>query len=81
MRMTPQQRVYVAGHRGMVGAALIRGLVQRGYETLLCRTRAELDLCVQADVEQFFAAERPEVVIIAAATSSPGRWCGSWRWS
>ncbi|BDV00887.1 GDP-L-fucose synthase [Thermodesulfomicrobium sp. WS] len=60
-------RIYVAGHRGLVGSALMRQLTARGYTNLLTRTHAELDLTRQADVEAFFAAERPEYVFLAAA--------------
>lgn len=60
-------RIYVAGHRGMVGAAIVRTLQGRGPVELLTRTHAELDLRDQAAVRAFFAAERPEQVYLAAA--------------
>ena len=60
-------RVYVAGHRGMVGGAILRRLEARGGDTLITRTSAELDLTDQAAVRAFFAAEKPESVILAAA--------------
>jgi len=60
-------KVYVAGHRGLVGGAIVRRLQAAGFERLVTRTRAELDLCRQADVEAFFAAERPDYVFLAAA--------------
>ncbi|MDH5525738.1 MAG: GDP-L-fucose synthase [Nitrospirota bacterium] len=60
-------RVFVAGHRGMVGAALVRRLAAAGFESIITRTRAELDLTCQADVADFFSAERPQVVFLAAA--------------
>jgi GDP-L-fucose synthase len=60
-------RVYVAGHRGLVGSAVVRELRRRGYENLLLRTHAELDLKDAAAVGRFFAAERPEYVVLAAA--------------
>lgn len=60
-------RIYVAGHRGMVGSALVRSLGQRGGVSLITRTHAELDLTCQADVRAFFAAERPDQVYLAAA--------------
>jgi GDP-L-fucose synthase len=60
-------RIYVAGHRGLVGSALLRNLRQRGYENLPTRTHAELDLTDQAAVEAFFAAEKPDYVFLAAA--------------
>ena len=66
-RMAPDAKVYVAGHRGLVGSALVRRLVAGGYANLLVRELAELDLRRQTAVEAFFAAERPEFVIVAAA--------------
>jgi GDP-L-fucose synthase len=60
-------RVYVAGHRGLVGSALVRALEGSGYRHILKRTHAELDLTNAAVAEQFFAEERPEYVILAAA--------------
>jgi GDP-L-fucose synthase len=57
----------VAGHRGLVGSALVRALNHRGHGHLLLRTRDELDLTNQAAVRAFFDAERPDVVILAAA--------------
>ena len=59
--------VYVAGHRGLVGSALCRALTRSGYERQITRTHAELDLCDQAGVRAFFAENRPDVVILAAA--------------
>jgi GDP-L-fucose synthase len=60
-------RIYVAGHRGLVGSAVVRALEQRGYRNLLLRTSGELDLTEQAAVRDFFDRERPEAVILAAA--------------
>ncbi|GHE01573.1 GDP-fucose synthetase [Defluviimonas sp. 20V17] len=60
-------RIYVAGHRGMVGGAILRRLQARGTDEVITRTSAELDLTDQAAVRAFFAAERPDVVILAAA--------------
>ncbi|WP_400191529.1 GDP-L-fucose synthase family protein [Hymenobacter sp. B81] len=60
-------RIFVAGHRGMVGSALVRRLRRAGYSNLLLRTSRELDLRNQAAVEQFFTRERPEYVLLAAA--------------
>ncbi|RXE63515.1 NAD-dependent epimerase/dehydratase family protein, partial [Muribaculaceae bacterium Isolate-001 (NCI)] len=57
-------KIYVAGHRGMVGAAIVRELRRQGYENIVTRTHAELDLTRQADVEAFFAEERPEFVFL-----------------
>jgi len=65
--MTPDQSVYVAGHNGMVGSAVVRLLQQRGYQRIITRARRELDLTDQVAVQQFFQAERPEVVVFAAA--------------
>jgi len=60
-------RIFVAGHRGMAGSAIVRRLERGGYTNLLLRTRAELDLTDQAAVQRFFAAERPDYVFLAAA--------------
>src|SRR5438046_1692896 len=65
--MTPDSRIYVAGHRGLAGSALVRGLQARGYRNLVTRTHAELDLIDQRAVREFFQRERPEVVFLAAA--------------
>ncbi len=63
----PQRPIYVAGHRGMVGAALVRALQAAGHKHILTRTHSELDLTCQAAVASFFAAERPAQVYLAAA--------------
>lgn len=60
-------RIYVAGHRGLVGSALVRTLQKNGYRNLILRTHAELDLSDGSAVSRFFASERPEYVLIAAA--------------
>ena len=65
--MENNSKIYVAGHRGMVGSAIVRELRRQGYTNLLTRTHAELDLTRQADVERFFADERPDYVFLAAA--------------
>ena len=65
--MNLQSKIYVAGHRGMVGSAIVRKLKEQGYENLILRTHAELDLTNQAAVENFFAAEKPDQVYLAAA--------------
>jgi len=65
--MNSSTRIYVAGHRGMVGAAIVRALQAQGFNNLLLRTRQELDLCDGAAVRAFLAAEKPEVVVVAAA--------------
>lgn len=65
--MPHTEKVYVAGHRGMVGSAILRELRSRGYENIVTRDRQALDLCNQQEVEQFFAEEKPERVYLAAA--------------
>ncbi len=65
--MEKNAKIYVAGHRGMVGSAIVRELQRRGYTNIITRTHAELDLSRQDMVEEFFAAERPEYVFLAAA--------------
>jgi GDP-L-fucose synthase len=65
--MNLSSKIYVAGHRGMVGSALVRRLQAEGYANLVTRTHAELDLELQNDVDRFFAAEEPEYVFLAAA--------------
>ena len=65
--MEKNSKIYVAGHRGMVGSAIVRELRRQGYTNLVLRTHEELDLCRQADVEAFFQAEKPEYVVLAAA--------------
>src|SRR5476651_512366 len=65
--MNSQQRIFVAGHRGLVGSAIVRRLRALGHDQLLLAERRELDLTRQAEVEAWFAAQRPEVVIMAAA--------------
>lgn len=64
--MNLNSRVYVAGHRGMVGAAVLRLFKDRGFRNLLFASRQELDLTNQASVENFFRVEKPEVVVFAA---------------
>lgn len=65
--MEKNARIYVAGHRGLVGSAIVRKLQASGYENLIMRTSSELDLTVQADVNDFYKAEQPEYVFVAAA--------------
>ncbi len=60
-------KIYVAGHRGLVGSAIVRRLRSDGYRNIIIKTRAELDLTCQTAVETFFAAEKPEYVFLAAA--------------
>lgn len=65
--MEKNAKIFVAGHRGMVGSAIVRALKAQGYSNLVTRTRDALDLRRQDDVDQFFAEERPEYVFLAAA--------------
>lgn len=65
--MEKDEKIYVAGHAGMVGSAIIRELRRQGYNNIITRTHQELDLCRQEAVEAFFASDRPEYVFLAAA--------------
>lgn len=65
--MDKKAKLFVAGHRGLVGSAIVRKLIESGFENLVLRTHQELDLTRQADVEKFFSVERPKYVIVAAA--------------
>ena len=65
--MDKNMKFYIAGHRGMVGSAIYRQLIQAGYKNIVVRTSAELDLRVQKDVLDFFLKEKPDCVILAAA--------------
>lgn len=65
--MNKQDKIYVAGHRGMVGSAIVRKLQAEGFRNLVLRTSAELDLTNQQAVADFFAAEKPDYVFLAAA--------------
>jgi len=65
--MQKHSRIFVAGHRGLVGSAICRNLLRNGYTNLIVRTRGELDLTNQSAVDAFFAAEKPEYVFLAAA--------------
>ncbi len=65
--MNKTDKIYVAGHRGMVGSAIVRKLQKEGYTNIITRTSKELDLKDQAAVNAFFAKEKPDVVILAAA--------------
>ena len=67
MRLHNEQKVYVAGHRGLVGSALMRRLAHGGYERIITRTHAELDLCDQTSTLKFLKDEKPDVIIVAAA--------------
>jgi GDP-L-fucose synthase len=65
--MNSSDKIYVAGHKGLVGSALVRSLGRAGFDQLLVRSRAELDLRNQAAVDEFFARQRPQYVFLAAA--------------
>lgn len=65
--MEKNSKIYVAGHRGMVGSAIVRELQRQGYTNIITRTHRELDLLRQEEVERFFEEERPEYVFLAAA--------------
>jgi GDP-L-fucose synthase len=65
--ISKHDRIFVAGHRGLVGSAIVRRLQSGGYDRILTRTRQELDLLSQSEVASFFASERPDAVILAAA--------------
>ncbi|CAN1542809.1 WcaG Nucleoside-diphosphate-sugar epimerases [Flavobacteriaceae bacterium] len=65
--MNKQDKIYIAGHRGMVGSAILRALQAQGYSNFLLRTSGELDLRNQQAVSDFFAAEKPDYVFLAAA--------------
>ena len=65
--MDTDDKIYIAGHRGLVGSAILRNLKQKGYNNLITRTHAELDLASQMAVEAFFADEKPAFVFLAAA--------------
>lgn len=65
--MNKDAKIYVAGHRGLVGSAVIRNLENSGYSTIITRTHGELDLTRQQEVEEFFSLEKPEYVFLCAA--------------
>ena len=65
--MLKDSKIYVAGHKGMVGSAILRELTKQGYTNIITRTHSELDLTRQLEVEKFFADEKPEYVFLAAA--------------
>ena len=67
MSMEKNSKIYVAGHKGLVGSALVRNLEAKGYTNIIGRTFEELNLTIQADVNKFFEEEKPEYVILAAA--------------
>lgn len=65
--MNLDAKIYVAGHRGLVGSAIVRNLQDKGYKNIICRTHKELDLTNQEEVRRFFQEEKPEYVFLAAA--------------
>ena len=65
--MSKSNKIYVAGHRGMVGSAIIRVLKDQGFENIITRTHSELDLTIQQQVQEFFSQEKPDQVYLAAA--------------
>lgn len=65
--MDKYSKIYVAGHKGLVGSAIVRNLKAKGYENIIYRTHNELDLINQKEVENFFKDEKPEYVFLAAA--------------
>ena len=65
--MNPKEKIYVAGHRGLVGSAIVRALRRAGFDNLILRTHAELDLADQSVVRRFFTSEQPAYVFLAAA--------------
>lgn len=64
--MDKNDKIFVAGHKGMVGSAIVRELIRQGYTNIILRTHSELDLTRQKDVEDFFESEKPEYVFLAA---------------
>ena len=65
--MEKSAKIYIAGHRGLVGSAIVRALKNAGYHNLIYKTRTELDLTQQSLVNEFFKQERPDYVFLAAA--------------
>lgn len=77
--MEKDAKIYVAGHRGMVGSAIVRQLEKEGYHNIITRTHKELNLCRQEDVEKFFAEEKPEYVFSRRQKSAVS-WRTAKRW-
>ena len=81
--MDKSAKIYVAGHGGLVGSAVVRSLQRSGYTNIIGRRSGELDLTRQADVEAFFAQERPEYVYLCAAKvggiNGKARYCVDWH--
>ncbi len=67
VKINKNSKIFIAGHRGLVGSAILRNLTSKGYKNLICKTHDELDLTNQKAVEDFFIKEKPEFVILAAA--------------
>ena len=67
MQLSKNDKIYVAGHRGLVGSAIVESLKARGYDKIVTRTRSELDLLDAVAVQRFYAEEKPDVVFVAAA--------------
>ena len=67
IKMEKDSRIYIAGHKGMVGSAILRDLTKKGYTNLIIRNRDELDLLNSEAVKNFFDQEKPEIVVLAAA--------------
>ena len=67
MQLSKKDKIFVAGHRGLVGSAIVESLKARGYEKIITRTRSELDLLDAVAVQRFYAEEKPDVVFVAAA--------------
>jgi len=65
--MNKDSKIFVAGHRGLVGSAILKCLTDKGYSNFITRTRSELDLSNAAEVEAFFNTEKPDYVFLAAA--------------
>src|SRR5436190_9783327 len=65
--MELNSKIYIAGHRGMVGGAILRNLIAKGFQNIITRTSGQLDLRNQPEVNDFFAAEKPDYVFLAAA--------------
>ena len=80
--MEKDAKIYVAGHRGMVGSAICRALAKDGYTDIVTKSHSELNLCRQDEVEHFFEREKPAYVFLAAAkvggiTANPGKQRGA----
>jgi len=72
--MNTDDKIYIAGHRGLVGSSIIRNLKANGYENIIGRTKSELDLRDQTNVRSFFWEEKPDYVFLAAAKVGGINW-------